>query len=62
MRNKKLGAQVPGAGQVHGGQDEKWGQLHFGRGGADLARDAVRDGVERCLLTAVLGAELVQGW
>lgn len=44
------------------GQDEKWGQLHLGRGGADLARDAVRDGVERCLLTAVPGAELVQGW
>lgn len=49
MRNNKLNAQVPGAAQVHGGQDGKWAQLCFGRGGADLVRGAVRDGVQRCL-------------
>lgn len=55
MRNKKLDVQVSGAGQGHGGQDDKWGQLCFGRGGADLDRGAVRGGVERCLLTGSRG-------
>lgn len=44
---------------LHGGQDENWGQLCFVRGGADLARGAARDGMERCLPAGRTGTGLV---
>lgn len=66
MRNKKPGPQPPRAGQAARGQaagGRSGGSFVLGVEGADLARDAARDGGgEAPTDGGVLAAELVWGW
>lgn len=66
MRNKKLGAQLPGAGQVPRGQAagvQSWGSFVLGGEAADLSRDAVREGSREAPADGgVPGADMVRGW
>lgn len=66
MRDKKLGAELAGAGGAPRGQAggvQSGDSFISGGEGADLARDAVRDGAREAPTDGgIPGAEMVQGW
>lgn len=66
MRNKKPGPQLPHAGRAAGGQaagGQSGGSFILGVEGADLAKDAVRDGGREASTDGgVPAAKLVWGW